>query len=315
MIANRKKLCAILCLALASVGPAYALTNEELLELVLAGSKQTVSSIKSGMGKVTVDDTRKDASGVAESETQFAFEYYFSGDKTALTMEQILVKPGGQYKPPAGLKAKERALIDGQKVYVLSVIDNYGLIGSLATDAGHHVTSFLRLIGIWKRGLSAPDGSADNIPGRIIRVTGSESVNGRQCVIVEFSWTDKYADSKDTQHWHSYWIDTERGYSTLRARSWYAGGDTSISKTLEGESNTEVKDYGNGIWAPTKITSDTYNVDLKTADLKSIKHRVITYDLEFKINQPVPDEKFLPLEFPSGTRVSDELLNATYTVP
>lgn len=315
MVANWGKLGMMLCFTLIIIEPIYAQTNEELLQLVLAGSKQTACSAKSGMGKVTVNDSRKDAAGVTESETQLSFDYSFSGDKTALTMEQTLIKPGGRYKPPAGLKARERILVDGQKVFILDGIDKSGRIGSLTTDAGHHVTSFLGLIGIWRRGLSACDRSPQDIPGRLIQVTGTELVGGRSCVVVEFSWTDKYANSKDTQHWHSYWVDTEHGYSTLRTRSWYAGGDTEIGRTLEGESSTEIKDYGNGVWAPTKIISDTYNVDLKTGELKETKHRVIAYDLDFKINQSIPEDKFLPLEFPTGTKVSDELLNATYTVP
>lgn len=109
------------------------------------------------------------------------------------------------------------------------------------------------------------------------------------------------------------WLDVERGGAVLKLVSFNTvrDGDGVDVKPSFVRLAEDFKDYGNGIWLPSKIT--IYHVPPGT-DLDQ-PDRFIRYEelriQECVVNKPVEDAVFRDI-FPAGTNVSDTIANVTY---
>jgi hypothetical protein len=153
-------------------------------------------------------------------------------------------------------------------------------------------------------GLALPsvDGHADES----VRIVGREMLDGRECVVLEM--TGPISRMR-------VWVDVERGYAVPKYRAWYVRTVPYLGWAIPGgsillrEEVAESRQYGEGLWGPAKFTRVEYRPD------GTIEKKVYgTYDPEFKINVPIPEEN-LKLALPSGTQVFDHTERSCKALP
>jgi hypothetical protein len=134
-----------------------------------------------------------------------------------------------------------------------------------------------------------------------------ESINGHSCTVIEVLGIRDYVPegifAVDDLH---IWIDTERDFRPLRIET-YRFQEQYEGRTLTGMRKEFVRRFEttklkniDGTWFPTAGECNGYTVKIDESSIR--------------LNKKIDPEKFAPIEFGPGCRVSDTFSNAWYTV-
>lgn len=268
--------------------PTLAATDAELLGFVKVGMEQRYNSIMSGNGSVHIRTSRF-VDG-RETTVERKTTVVFVGSRIRIIGEAIL-----------GPSVSYEGAFDGIKMTVWYKDSDFnfnpparisnGLTGVLAGEFNVYVDP--RSHGI-TRLADRPDA----------KITGAETLNGGDCVVVE---TELHAGDNVYMR-TKLWVDTNRGFTIPKLEV------STISSTTgqvigRREAVTELRQYGEDLWGPAKYTEIDYG-----ADGTKTKQTILTYDPDFQLNIPVTEGE-LKLALPPGTEVYDEMLDELYTVP
>ncbi len=303
--------------------------DQAQLPVVVEGSRNAVAAIQSGKGQVTRRSwSRMNDGGVRETETKH--QIAFSGDKFRLSsVTKYLQNTPGIPPEYTGARVwkpdtfRRESSYDGEKTVRLeedkatisdpndmkshsgrSVFQDYREAAVVGVDIGHSKPAHgLMETDKWPHP-TLPSSITRSAP----RIVGRETLNGDECIIVEIVLTSKYS-TRPT--W--FWLNPTKGFTIPRARGWVQGGDHT-EKILSWESDVEVREYGADLWGPAKVSYKQYQLDKETGEYYKTIDEVTTFADDFQINVPVSEAE-LTLTLPSGTKVTDELLKETYTVP
>jgi hypothetical protein len=169
------------------------------------------------------------------------------------------------------------------------------------------------LLGYWVNGLLGECGG-DTLGEVLLRLIkkvrirkAPEEIDGHLCVVVEVLGVRDYVPEgiygADDLH---IWIDTERDFRPLRIETYrfkeqYKGRRlTGMRKELVRTFETTKLKRIEGIWFPTAGECKGYTVKIDESSIR--------------LNERIDPEKFAPIEFGPGCRVSDTFSNAFYTV-
>ena len=293
-------------------------TNQDLLPTVLDGCRSAVSAIKSGQGKVTAyASLRSNNGGILETET--TYQVLFSGDKFKLAVDEKYLKnspgeplPSDRMLLEPGSLISRQVAYDAERTTTFMPQEHEATIGDRSTNSGQeaiddgHNAAFVGHYGLLEiaKWVVGPSVYTRGTP----KIVGRETLNGNDCVVVEFLLT-----GKDIVHTFWFWVDPAKGFTVPRIRSW-AEGTGLREKILTGEVNTEMRQYADGNWGPARATVAQYRINPLSGEYYRNAQYVTTFDPNFQINVPVTDSE-LTLTLPSGTTVTNELLQETYTVP
>lgn len=308
-----------------SLPRALAQSNEDYLPIVSEGCRSAAAAVSSGAGKVTVELWHKQRDGSIQ-EVEDTYWVEFAGDRFNLSKESVVLK--NEPKPgttaidpwvfPVGTKTRTKSVFDGQRFTSLELDKNEATIASSDSSRVDANTidyySCVRMIG---HGLMKLDFYAEKEGPGVTNcisphITGRVNLNGDDCITVEMASTHTRDGGNNAIVTTKLWIAPDKGFAVPRVQTWVEGGE-SKEKSLAIEVSTELRQYAEGIWGPSKCVFESYTIT-KTGSVEKTLKRVTTYDRDFQINVPVPDSAFV-LALPSGTKVHDEVLDATYTVP
>lgn len=306
-----------------------AATPDEMVELAKAGTKNAPSLIVSGKGKITQSSTtRKPDGGIMETEA--VADMAFRGDKLRIAELVTYLRndlPAGateedaKHLYPPGKKISQAVSFDGEKLMFFQALTRLAVVDSLESKArlprAYYQRKKLDYGLLDNHGLWDINAGRPSFPqvDRGLRFVGNEMVDGRDCIVIECTvlTMSKEGDPLPIRSTIIEWsIDTERGFTIPRVRVWV--GDSDGEKTtLAEERNNEVRDYGNGVWGPSKSTVVRYAIDKKG---ERYEHsRIITvYAPDFILNGNVTDSD-LTIKLPSKTLVSNEITGESYIVP
>lgn len=309
-------------------------TNQDKLPILIQGCANAVSSLEHGKGKVIVHSTYIGEDGnVTETESEndvtfFGSKFKISAHKTYLENEpregsdpKLLLAPGAVRSQQIScdgqriilLKATEGALVGGVKMKKMdeAVISDAGVgegfsaVADIKRDiavVGHGVWDLAKMKNVWRfledYTMSGP------------RIVGRETLDGDECFVVEVVYT---AENRDDTKTVWLWIDPQKGHTVPLMRMWMQGGILK-EKTLYQERTTKIRQYSDGVWGPAEGTFDEYVPNWKKGGVYKHWHCVTTYDPDFRFDLKPSDED-MSLKLPSGTRVFDENLDASYTAP
>jgi hypothetical protein len=310
----------VTCVMLCVLSPCGQ-TDDDVLLIVLQGYKQALSSVQSGKGRAVVNAHLERSDG-SQLEAEATYDFAFSGDRFAYRRSDTYLKndPGdsAEVNPalliPPGSVVKRDGSFDGEKTRLLWLNDAKGYIGDPTTGSGKVALADYKKVAMWTHDLLKLD---KHVRAGVVqpRIAGREVLpDGDECIIVEFSWTDKLPSGGEATQCVWFWVDPQKGFVVPRIRSWSTGGIYK-EKTLVGESTTEFRRYGDSLWVPSKTTHDEYRLSKETGEPKRMSREVVTYDAGFQINVPVSDSELGPIRFPSGTKVVDEILKTEYKEP
>lgn len=304
--------------------PAVAETvDDPLLAIVRQGMDETVSSIKSGKGTITVTDWQKNENGsVVQTETEY--EVAFRGDQYRLSVQTRLLqndpaRDAATGQPvEVGTLSLSEAAYDGETLTWYFPVRGEAVVGDLASgETKNHHTRYIVDVSLVGHGLSRL-ARPQELPSFITetagpRVVAREMLNGDECVVIEYLDTYNMPNGRRQTNTRWLWVNPSRSYTIPLVRNWMEG-DGFPSKTLTTEVNTEVRQYADGIWVPSRVSVEYFqrNPDTGQSERSRVKTRV--YDPDFRLNVPV-SEADLALALPSGTEVHDEIRDARYTVP
>lgn len=308
-----------------SLPRASAQSNEDYLPIVSEGCRSATAAVKSGAGQVTISIWSKDNDGsIQESEDSYSVE--FEGSRYSLSKESVVVK--NEPKPgttaidpwvfPVGKKTRTKSVFDGQRVTYLESDKNSATITSSDSSLGKlNIASYHLYLGIIGHGLMKLDYRAEKEGPGVTNciaphITGKENLNGDNCITAEMASTHTRSDGKNAIVTTKMWIAPDKGFAVPRVQTWVEGGDFS-EKTLILDENTALRQYAGGIWGPSKCVFESYDIT-KAGSVEKTYQRTISYDPNFQINVPVSDSAFTRA-LPSGTTVTYEVSDATYTVP
>lgn len=304
--------------------------DPDMLPVVLQGCKLTASSVKSGKGRVTVQQhIRKREGGLLATETVYEVASCGEKFKVQRQIKFVVNEPGDQTETGLSLTAPgtvrtEQVAFDGQEVRRLEVDTRKAVIADLHTSTGDDELTNYKLYLAVGCGDTLGSGLCDlqafyesllfpGSTGTGLAVVGGENLQGDDCVILECI----YDFSKHSgEHFHDirrFWVNPAKGYTVSKLRIWSEGG-VYHERTLVCEWDVNVREYSDGIWGPDEIVKTQYGIDPATKKYVQNEHTVIKFDPDFALNVPVSKQD-LSLTFPSGTTVTDQNIDATYTVP
>ncbi|MBP6964998.1 MAG: hypothetical protein KBC96_11385 [Armatimonadetes bacterium] len=319
---------AICLISLLSWSMSLAATPEETIELAKAGTKNAVSVIQNGKGKITQSVTRQRQDG-SIAETEAVADMAFRGDK--LRINELLTDPtnvvpaaateeGAKKTYPTDHKAVS---FDGEKLTYFEARTRFprAQVGTVEGSGGiiknyYHRKKLdygvLENHGVWDIYCGAP--SFPQVDGGL-RFVGNETIDGRDCIVVERTilTMSKECDPVPVRSTILEWsIDTGKGFTIPRYRLWV--GDKDGNKTiLAEERNNEVRDYGNGVWGPSKSVVVGYAIDEQGERYEDT--RIVTeYASDFVLNGNVTDSD-LTVKLPAKTRVWNSITGESYQAP
>jgi hypothetical protein len=295
--------------------------NQDLLPVILEGTKTAVSSISSGAGKVVVHDWyRRESGELLETETTYTVA--FSGDKlkasgnTRYEQNQLKAQgePGLRSMLP-GTEVEKILAYDGEKIIVFMPTKRTATIGDAKSSVAHELRNCRFLVGIPGHGLvdMSKDAYLPDDTRSDPRIVGRETIGGDECVVVEVVDNKPLSSGGQVKHTSWCWVNPSRGYMVVRTRAWAEGGSFK-SKTLVAETVTDVRPYSVGIWGPAQHVSEQYRLKSDSEESYLAVRTTTTYDSDYQLNSPVSSND-LRIGLPSGTKVYDEVLQARYTVP
>ncbi len=303
--------------------------DPDLLPVVLQGCKMAAASVRSGSGRVVVHDRLvKRGGGLLEVES--VCNVAFRGNSFRLTRRTHYIRnePGEgtdvhQALVEPGTTTTEQVAFDGAEIRWLGD-ERTARVGNSATRTGRHELGWYAAnlgVGVQSGGGNGvcdlqgffnglASGGASIDPPEVV---GREVVEGDDCVILQWILHYTGASGEERLAIDQFWVDPVKGYTIRREKHWESRAG-SPEKILTGEASVSVREYGEGVWGPDTVESKQYRVP-STGEAPSARHElVITFDPGFALNGSVRDAD-LSLAFPSGTRVSDEVTDAEYTVP
>ena len=307
-----------------------AADDSGLLPIVLEGSQNTASLVKSGKGKVVVRQELVQRSG-GMLETETTYNLAFCGDKFKAVGETEYLKNDengkieqGMVSTPAGSRITTITKFDGQTAYEFNVERRKGRLGGHDTSVGRRVLTQYELELAVGKGRCFGRGLCDledyckptTFPGVTScsgpTVVGRETIDGNECIVVECVWRHKYGSGEaiDTRR---FWVDPNKGFTLARVKVWFDGGSYR-EKTLVAESNMKTRQYSNDVWGPDRYEETMYTTADNSEQPSIREHTVVTFDSGFALNVPIANED-LSFAFPSGTKVDDETLDMSYEVP
>ena len=296
-------------------GAAIADSNDELLTMAYEGCKNALSAINSAKGGVTVRHWQKNSEGIVQ-EFDYAYKIAFDGAKHRISQEISALKNDLKYPVlPVGSTIQKKMSCDGEKLTILDCDKASATIGALDSSSGLPYYSQALMHTRVKNGNGVIDISPEANPllklERVSPTARYDTLNGDKCILVEKAFlTQKPSPRTDT---YEMWVNPSKGYTIPLTRMW--SEVEGQPKVLVEEHSTDVKLYETGVWGPVRSTLARY-VQTKSGSTETIlKFRTITtFNDDFRLNVPVTDDD-LAITLPSGTTVTDELLNASYVVP
>ncbi len=292
--------CGVLWTTLPGGLSATSQPEADLLDLVEQGSKASSDAVTSGWGKITVASWGRNwDGGVQESETVYAAA--FAGDRFRVSAVRTFTRntlgPNEDLKlaVAAGTVWRHEAMYDPSRVTI------YYPDANAANIFAERHNGELRNISPRHLGLS-------EISGNAVLTANYAELDGVTCILLE----GRYERDDGLVTFVRCWVDEERGF-VLRKYQVFAQDNTHPELVLLDETNVEVRDYGGGLWGPKKCTKVRYRED-RDGEIRKWSETTTTYDPGFQLNAPV-DEQQLVLDLPSGTKVYDKVLDATYSVP
>lgn len=323
----------IICLGLTVVYFAVSKTNavadtsnQDRTQLVLEGCRQAVASVKTGKGPIVVEkNVRKSDGGLLFTKTTydllFTGEHFKLSSRTECLANSVPKGQNAEFAVKPGEINEYCLAYDHTKITKLLPILNEGIVSNASYPTGkQEIVAYedelasplygLVDIGTLSKRLSSDGLFTLDAPPLIV---GSETLDGDECMIVEFTLSRHSKDDTVLAEIWRFWVNPYKGYSVPLVRKWKQGGIYS-KKILVEEIKTNLKESNTDIWVPTKIVHDSYRLDTQTREPYLKQAKTITYGSNFCFNVPVSEED-LNLNLRSGTKVYDELLDAEYTVP
>ncbi|NIM06668.1 MAG: hypothetical protein GTO55_09470 [Armatimonadetes bacterium] len=295
---------------------------EDEISVVLEGCRNAAESVQSGKGQVTVYSRNFSEDG-SVSESDATNTVAFSGNKFKTETTSKLLKnvrwtplPTGTALVAPGTVRTEKVAYDGEKAVWYLLDTNQAFRGDESTNAGRHAFSNYMhvkvvnyvLMDIGNFGNIGPGVSRE--PPRIV---GREVLNGSECIVVEVLDYGPTKSGGTSQNWFRFWVDPQKGFTVPQVQVWAQGGPYQ-EKTLLVDLEADVRQYTDSLWGPAKVTMSGYAMGRETGEYYKRYEIVTTYASDLQINVPISEEE-LTLTLPSGTKVTDELLEETYTVP
>lgn len=283
--------------------------SDSIMRLAVVGAKNTSDAIKSGQGKVTAHWRSEDREyGVVESVRRY--DVAFSGHRFRADVEETLVRDDARnvdeaqrrLLAPPGTVSRHAVASDGSRDFVDYPDKNIVSIHPNGTsEEGRRYRDEASLEGLGFRAAAAGGFTSAR----------REQIEGKKYLILE---RQRLQSMPKTPYWvrEEHWTDPDRGFITSRLMVFVRDDGTPdwhLSDTWE----TEVRDYGDGLWAPAKCIKTTYRPDSNKVWRKRI---VSTTTLErgFRFNCKVEGVEFSPVP-QSGRKVFNEALDASYVVP
>ncbi len=296
--------------------------DEDVLAALSEGCANAVSAIRSGSGPLTVYFWMKRVDGVV-LETEARNDLKFEGDRFLLReeVEYLTVDPTPGKDPSEAPPPTMRNTTSSYDLEKVTILQQYDSLPARATICDPTLGKGRNQIGLYKTFVGVVGHGVDYLVPRLedlpptvevtsAKIVGRETINGDECIVVDVVRATHLPepDNDTIIQTDRKWVNIDKGYTTVRVRSWMEGNVYSV-KTLMSEANTTVRQYGDGMWGP-----DTYTLQAYHPEGEVRQELVITYDPDFELNVPVSDSE-LSLTLPSGTEVHNELIDAHYTVP
>ena len=313
--------CAVHAKADDSAGPTAGIAEDSgsLLAAVRLGCESARSRISTRVGAISehLSFWKEDRKWL---ETETVYRVVSEGTKVRVTADTTYIRndwtttdPGGVPIAPGTVMSKQLAF-DGEKVVEYWPAENRAAIAGPESAIGSELRSITRTIEEISPG--APDLAKEMPAPRYTTcgpaVVGREVVDGEECVVVELVHVRVNSDGQEISWYHRYWIAPDMGFTALKTEDGYRGGrygDGVVSVEIE----AEARQYASGLWGVSRMWARQYRLDqLDTRELKI--ETVVTVADDYQLNAPVTEE-MLRVQLPSGTKVSNELIDAHYTVP
>ncbi len=300
--------------------------DQSQLPMILQGSQNAARSIKSGSGKVVVHRSLWQESGQRiETETTYTVAYADGRFKVNVEEKYLandLPVPAGEatksIKP--GSTKSRLMYYDGEKLTLYWPDKRSAVIADSTTASGGLIAQTIAELGLGMNGIygngvfdltltSATRADFAEIQRRII---GRQVIDGDECHVLEIAEQGKLSTGATATYTRLFWVNPARGYTVPRSQVWAEGG-TFPQKTLISEVNTEVRDYGGGVWAPKKVVVEEYR--LRSDRTRTYREMLTTKTINttYTVNAPT-DARDLEISLPKGTIVYDEIRDARYIV-
>jgi len=304
-----------------SAGPTAGIAkdNGSLLAAVRLGCETARSRISTRVGAISMHESFwKGDEKWLETETVYRVvsegtKVKVTADKTYIRNETTTTDPGAVPIAPGTVMTTQLAF-DGEKVVEYWPSENRAAIADPGSAIGSKLTPIRGTIEEISPGV--PDLAKEMPSPRYTKrgpaVVGREVVDGEDCVIVELAHVRVDSDGQEIAWYHRYWIAPDMGFTALKAEFGYRGGRYGDGVVMV-ETEAEPRQYSNGLWGVSRIWAQRYRLDESdTRDLEI--ETVVTVADDYQLNAPVTEE-MLKVQLPSGTKVYNELLDASYVVP
>lgn len=295
--------------------------STDLLPIVLQGTKQANDAVESGKGRVSVQNWSRYDGIVFESKCET--DMVFRSEQFKLTMHWHSLEgelPDGFGRPDDNYD--EILSFDGQTVRALY---DRGMAEICCPDSNagsSHLVNYEDPYAVGSRSgfgngvcdLTAVYESLVHLgaTGTGLQIVGRDTIDGDSCVIVECTYEFTKRNGEKFYDLRRFWINTDKGYTLKKVKTWKGRQLTDMALAVEYE--VAVRQYPGGIWGPDRVESIGYERDKLSNEPVPRNHSAAVFDANFALNVPVTDDE-LQLAFPSGTKVRDQVLDATYTVP
>ncbi|MBI2842082.1 MAG: hypothetical protein HYX78_01640 [Armatimonadetes bacterium] len=314
-------------------GCASAQTDGDLLSTTIDGCRNAVRLVQSGKGKVTArrwldKNHAGDTPAVVETESRYVLA--FRGDKYKLTeevefirnnptqQELLASKDNGITKSPLiqpGDKRNHVISFDGEVVTFFHKEEGYAFIDKPTSQrpsvANVHHEDYAEIVSPVGRGLMEIDkcfeATHPNSTG--LEFVGREVVDGDKCIVVQVKTTFPFPDGKPMTNTRKFWVNPDKGYTIVKDHVYQDQPKAYLAQEVV----TQAREYVDGVWGPTTSVLTQYTID-GDGNRKKVRSQTVTYDPTFQLNISVSDQD-LSQTLPSGTRVTNHLQDALYTVP
>lgn len=284
-------------------GQSTSAEDADLLPAMIQGCKDAVNAVKTGKGTVEVHAILyRYESGMQKAlETQETYTVAFERAKYRVSGEILYLKnelgeAGHVYAD--GTKLAVNLACDGENLMSFEPSLGTGTVGpltlpevrakqgSLAVEATLLFPPNDMGRGAIGYGIQRIDlyPLYEGVTDKGLKIARRERLDGHECIVVERVVEVSRPDGKWVNT-REYWIDPERGFAVPRLREWTEGGPLE-KRSITLEINTELRDYGNGIWGPAKSSLEAWGWDGKGVIRPEHRYQT-TYESDFRLNVPV----------------------------
>lgn len=297
--------------------PCCAQVDQELLQMLKAGSAQAVASVRSGSGKLSLHKTES-KNGVVVMEINASYTIAFSGSRFRMEAETTYLKNegtpssgGGIRAPKPGQRQRETVVFDGNRVTRFYPDSGLATVGDANSTVGKLATGrFAQLVPRNYRSMDL--NTLCSSVGGEPTVVRRERISEEDCVVVEFTSQKNLSNGTSVQRTYQVRFSLDKDLTVPMFRVLTDGGTEGGSILL-----TQILVNANGSgdnWRPASVAVDEYRPDANTDRYSKTSSSEITYNPDFGINVPVSESEF-SLSLPSGTTVVDEVLDLHYVIP